>query len=87
MVMKVVPSARPRSNIRQTLRWLIFRASFSSFEKRSIVSLSKAISGLRSLRAIFSLIVGVVDLVDASHAAVAQLLDDLVAAGEEWSPW
>ena len=27
------------------------------------------------------------DLVDPAHAAVAQLLDDLVAAGEEWSPW
>ncbi len=55
MVMNVVPSALPRSNIRQTFRWLIFRASLSSFENRSTVSLSRAISGRRSLRAIFSL--------------------------------
>ena len=54
MVMKWAPSTSPMSYIPQTFGCRTLRASFSSFENRSIVSGSEAISGLMSLRAIFS---------------------------------
>ena len=82
MVMKWVPSALPRSNIRQTFRWLILRASLSSFENRSIVSRSAAISGFDELQGDFFLDLRVEDLIDPAHPALAELFDDLVAAGE-----
>ena len=56
MVMKKVSPSSPRSYSRQTWRWEIFRASLISFRNRSMVSSSEPISGLRSLRATFSLI-------------------------------
>jgi len=50
---EVAPSASPISNILQTFRWPILLDSRSSLLKRSMVSLSEAISGLISLRATF----------------------------------
>jgi hypothetical protein len=65
--------------MRQMLRWETVRARRSSFRKRSIVAASVAISGLRS-----QLLpdLDIEDLIDPAHAALAQFLDDLVAAGE-----
>ena len=76
------PSSRPRSYIRQTLRWEIVRA------RRELVP--EALDrlgvggdlGLEELEGDLLPDLGVEDLVDAAHAALAQLLDDLVAAGE-----
>ncbi len=54
MVIKCIPSSSLRSYILQTLLWAIFRASFSSFLKRSIIFVSAAISGFNTFKAISS---------------------------------